>query len=150
MHAKDIMITDVICVRKEDTLTQVMSVLMKNHVGGVPVVDNDNQLVGMVTEKDLVTSENGLNISSYMEFMTSILLLDGKNPDTIDIQRFNSMTAQDIMSTHVYAVQPAATVEEIASLMMNRHINRIPVVDENNTLLGIIGRSDLLPILIKQ
>ncbi len=150
MYAKDIMITDVICVRKEDALTQVMSVLMKNHVGGVPVVDDDNKLVGMVTEKDLVTSENGLNISSYMEFMTSILLLDGKNPDTFDIQRFNSMTAQDIMSTHVYAVQSAATVEEIASLMMNRHINRIPVVDENNTLLGIIGRSDLLPILIKQ
>ena len=42
-----------------------------------------------------------------------------------------------------------ATIEEIVSLMMNRHINRIPVIDKENKLVGIIGRSDLLPILMK-
>ena len=78
MRAKDVMIKNVIFINKEDKLEEIISVLMQNHVSGVPVIDKDNHLVGMVTEKDLVTKEEGLNISSYMEFMASILFVDGK------------------------------------------------------------------------
>ena len=78
MRAKDVMIENVIFINKEDKLDEIISVLMQNHVSGVPVIDKDNHLVGMVTEKDLVTKEKGLNISSYMEFMASILFIDGK------------------------------------------------------------------------
>ena len=66
MRAKDIMSNNVIFVKKEDKLKEVVGVLMQNHVSGVPVIDHDNQLIGIVTEKDLVTKEKGLNISSYM------------------------------------------------------------------------------------
>ena len=61
----------------------------------------------------------------------------------------NYLTASDIMSSPVYAVHLDATIGEIASIMMNRRINRIPVINERNQLVGIIGRSDLLPTLIK-
>ena len=149
MRAQDVMRRNVIFIKKEDELDEIISVLMQNHVGGVPVIDKDNHLVGMVTEKDLVTKEKGLNISSYMEFMASILFIDGKKLANVSKNKIQTLTAQDVMSTPVYAVHLEATIEEIVSLMMNRHINRIPVIDKENKLVGIIGRNDLLPILIK-
>lgn len=149
MRAKDIMCHNVIFVRKEDRLNEVVSVLMQNHVSGVPVIDQDNHLIGMVTEKDLVTNEKGLNISSYMEFVASILFVDGKKLWQETSRDFRYLTAQDVMTTPVYSVRMEATIEEVVSLMMNRHINRIPVIDGQSRLVGIIGRSDLLPILIK-
>ncbi|MBE6023612.1 MAG: CBS domain-containing protein [Cellulosilyticum sp.] len=149
MRAKDVMIKNVIFIKKEDKLEEIISVLMQNHVSGVPVLDKENHLVGMVTEKDLVTKEKGLNISSYMEFMASIFFIDGKLLRSVNKKKIETLTAADVMSTPVYAVHLEATIEEIVSLMMNRHINRIPVIDKENKLVGIIGRNDLLPILIK-
>lgn len=149
MRAKDVMIRNVIYIKKQDKLDQIISVLMQNHVSGVPVLDHENRVVGMVTEKDLVTKEKALNISSYMEFMASILFIGGNKFKEVSEKKIETLTAQDIMSTPVYAVHLEATIEEIVSIMMNRHINRIPVIDFENKLVGIIGRSDLLPILIK-
>lgn len=149
MRAKDVMIKNVIFINKEDKLDEIISVLMQNHVSGVPVIDKNNHLVGMVTEKDLVTKEKGLNISSYMEFMASILFVDGKLLGNVNKKKIEALTAADVMSTPVYAVHLEATIEEIVSLMMNRRINRIPVIDKENKLVGIIGRNDLLPVLIK-
>lgn len=149
MRAKDVMMRNVIYIKKEDRLNEIISVLRQNHVSGVPVLDKDNHLVGMVTEKDLVTKEKGLNISSYMEFMASILVVDGDKLAGVSRKRIEGLIASDVMSTPVYAVHLEATIEEIVSIMMNRHINRIPVIDKENKLVGIIGRSDLLPILIK-
>ena len=151
MRAKDVMIENVIFINKEDKLDEIISVLMQNHVSGVPVIDKDNHLVGMVTEKDLVTKEKGLNISSYMEFVANILFIDGKKTLFKETSKdLQFLTAKDIMTAPVYSVREEATIAEVVSLMMNRHINRIPVIDDENKLVGIIGRSDLLPILIKE
>lgn len=151
MRAKDIMSNNVIFVKKEDKLKEVVGVLMQNHVSGVPVIDHDNQLIGIVTEKDLVTKEKGLNISSYMEFVANILFIDGKKTLFKETSKdLQFLTAKDIMTAPVYSVREEATIAEVVSLMMNRHINRIPVIDDENKLVGIIGRSDLLPILIKE
>ena len=149
MRAKDVMIKNVIFIKKEDKLDEIISVLVQNHVSGVPVIDKDDRLVGMVTEKDLVTKEKGLNISSYMEYMASILFIDGEIQHKHKYRHLNYLTASDIMSSPVYAVHVDATIGEIASIMVNRRINRIPVINEKNQLVGIIGRSDLLPTLIK-
>ena len=149
MYAKDIMIQHVISIQKEAKLDEIISVLMQNHISGVPVVDSNNCLIGMVTEKDLVTKEKGLNISSYMEFMASILFIDGKLIENVNKKKIETLTAEDVMSTPVYAVHLETSIEEIVSLMMNRRINRIPVIDNQRKLIGIIGRNDLLPILMK-
>ena len=105
--------------------------------------------MGIITERDLVTHKKGFNISSYMEFVASILSIDGKKLLGDKYESLHTLTAYDVMTAPVYAVPQDATIEEIVTLMMNRHINRIPVIDEEHKLVGIIGRNDLLPILIK-
>lgn len=149
MRAKDIMKKNVIFVTKNEKVKEIVSILMQNHISGVPVVDQNRQLIGIVTEKDLITKEKGLNISSYMEFIASILFIDGEIQYKGNYQNLIYLTAADIMSSPVYAVHLNATIDEIASIMVNRHINRIPVIDEEKRLVGIIGRGDLLPTLIK-
>lgn len=149
MRAKDIMKKNVICVSKDEKVKEIVSILMQNHVSGVPVVDHNRQLIGIVTEKDLITKEKGLNVSSYMEFIASILFVDGEMKYKGNYQNLRYLTAMDIMSSPVYSVHLNATIDEIASIMVNRHINRIPVIDEEKRLVGIIGRSDLLPALLK-
>lgn len=148
MRAKDVMRTNVILVRKDDKLEYIIRLLMYNHISGVPVVDMDNHLLGVVSEQDIVVKRQGLNISSYMEYMTSILFIDGNKPNETIMKKIDSVTAADVMTTPAYAVHPDATVTDVVILMMNRQINRIPVVDSNNKLLGIIGRNDLLPLLL--
>lgn len=149
MRAKDIMKKNVIFVSKEEKVKRIVSILMQNHVSGVPVLDKNRRLIGIVTEKDLVTKEKGLNISSYMEFIANTLFIDGEMQYEHKYRHLNYLTASDIMSSPVYAVHVDATIDEIASIMVNRRINRIPVINEKQQLVGIIGRSDLLPTLIK-
>lgn len=148
MRAKDVMRKNVILARKDDKLEYIIKLLMYNHVSGVPVVDIDNHLLGVVSEQDIVVKRQGLNISSYMEYMTSILFIDGDKPNDLIKKKIDSITAADVMTTPAYAVHPDATVTDVVILMMNRQINRVPVVDEDNKLLGIIGRNDLLPLLL--
>lgn len=148
MRAKDVMRKNVILARKDDKLEYIIKLLMYNHVSGVPVVDMENRLLGIVSEQDIVVKREGLNISSYMEYMTSILFIDGDKPNDLIKKKIDSITASDVMTTPAYAVHPDATVTDVVILMMNRQINRVPVVDEDNKLLGIIGRNDLLPLLL--
>ncbi len=150
MRAKDIMQRQVVFVRNEEVLMEVINILMQHQISGVPVINENNQLVGVVSEKDLMTKEKGLNISSYMTVMTSILSIDGKKQLVQSRERLQKATAEEVMSTPAFAVHEDATVEEIVSLMMNRRINRIPVINNDNKLIGIIGRTDLLPLLINR
>lgn len=149
MRAKDLMKKNVVFISKEENVKEIVSILMQNHISGVPVIDQNNQLIGIVTEKDLITKEKGFNISSYMEFIASILFIDGHMHFKSKYEKLKHLTARDIMSAPVYTVHLDATIDEIASIMVNRHINRLPVINEHNELVGIIGRGDLLPALIK-
>lgn len=148
MTAKDIMKKQVICVREMDTVEEVIKVILQNNVSGVPVITEDREVVGIVTQKDLMTCERGLNISSYIYFVGSILSIDGVDKSDDEFKKIVERVAKDIMSSPVYSVNEDATLNEIASVMVNRHINRVPVVDKNHKLVGIVSRGDLLPMLI--
>lgn len=150
MRARDVMKKNVIFVKESDSVKDVLEILMGNHISGVPVVDKNNQVTGVVTEKDLLTHKKGLNISSCIQFLESILFIDGDLNYSINQEKMMTLTAQDIMSTPAYVVSLDAPTAEIASIMVNRHINRVPVIDKDRRLVGIIGRSDLLPILINE
>lgn len=148
MRARNIMKKGVVFVKEDDSIEEVLRILMKNNVSGVPVIDKDNQVLGVVTEKDLITKEKGLNIPSYIEFVASILFIDGDLKYNTNHEKVITLTAKEIMSTPAYTVYLDASVEEIASIMVNRRINHVPVIDKDRKLVGIIGRGDLLPLLI--
>ncbi len=133
---------DVISVKTTDTLMEVVKLMRDNHISGVPVLDESNKLRGIISESDI------LKLVEYKPFLVPFLELLEKHPgDMQDIVRTASKRkVVDVMSQPPIAVSPDTLISESALLMWNKKLNRLPVVDRNGNLLGIVTRADLLKI----
>jgi len=147
LTARDIMTTDPITVTTAMTVTDAARTMVDNSVGALPVVEDD-KLVGLVSEGDLIMQD------VKMEFPTYIHLLDGLIMYPPATARFESelkkavgATVGDVMTSKPITVQVDAPVEDIATLMVDRDVSRVPVLD-GEKLVGIVSKSDIVRSLI--
>lgn len=149
-NAKKIMTSPVISVKMETSLAEVVKLMAQHHISGVPVVNDDNVVVGIISETDIVDYSSKTHvvrligsskwISPYTEVSDIAVFRKG-------FEILARAKAQDVMSTKVSTVKEDASTEEIARLMKRRNINRIPVVDSNGKLIGVITRSNVVRYL---
>lgn len=140
MNAIDIMTRDVVTVTAETPVPLVVKLLLARGISGVPVVDANNAVVGVVSEGDLLRrAELGTQKrrGAWLTFFTGTASL------AEDYVRAHGACAADIMTRDVACVAPQTPVAEIADLMEDRRIKRVPVVD-GARLVGIVSRSNLL------
>jgi len=109
-----VMTTQVIAIHKGMTCRDAIDAFVKNHVASLPVVDDSNQLVGIVTETDM--------------------LMVGSS----------SQKVMDVLTKQVITVQPSCSVSRVMRLFQSRKVRCIPVVDDNRKLIGVIGRKEVL------
>ncbi len=150
MLAKDIMEKKVISVDGNMLVEEVAKILVKNKISGVPVIDEKKQVIGIVTEADLLSKEKEPRFPSYIEFLGSIIYIEGVQQYEEDLRKLVASKAKEIMTTPAYTVEENATIEEVAALMVEKRINRVPVVNINSELVGIISRADMLKPLLNQ
>jgi CBS domain-containing protein len=138
---KDVMTRSVITVEADETVQRAAQKLAENRIAGAPVVSK-GRVVGMLTEQDIVRAmlppiplEGRL---SMLEVLTH--LDDVKNRPTMK-------TVRDAMSTLVVETSPEASVWEAATEMENRGVNRLPVLEKDGTLVGIVSRADLVRLM---
>jgi CBS domain-containing protein len=145
--AKDIMTSPVITVHPETSVVDLAKLLTEHHINGVPVVDDAENLVGIVTEADLIDQKKKLHIPSVIFFLDSAIFLE--NPKRLDkeLRKMAGTTVGDICTRNVVTVEGETPVEEVASLMAERHVNTIPVMNEGK-IIGIIGRGDLIRSIV--
>ena len=131
---------NVISVRTTDTLTKAIKTLRENHISGAPVLDENNDLKGVISESDI------LKMIEHKPFLVPFLELLEEHPDDIlDAARIASKEkVGNIMSKPPITVNPSTSVSEAAMLMWNKKVNRLPVVDKKGNMIGIIARADLL------
>jgi CBS domain-containing protein len=143
LAAADVMTTDVITVSSETTIRDVATLLHSKRISGVPVVDAAGNILGIVTEGDLVIREAivGEHRRSWW-----LALFDDPTVLARDYAKTHGRIARDVMTTSVISVGPAATLPEIAKTLERHRIKRVPVVKDNK-LIGIITRSNLLQAL---
>jgi CBS domain-containing protein len=115
--AKDIMTQTVITVKEDLILTDVIKLLLRWHISGIPVVDDDNNLLGIITEHDVVN-----------------FTISGNAADT---------KAREVMTKHVETCAPDTLFAQIVNDFASRQIRRIPVV-ENGKVVGIVSRRDII------
>lgn len=144
MKAKDIMTKDVITVTKDATVENVTELLIKNDISGVPVVNEDNEVIGMVTETDLIFRDKDIHIPSYVPLLGGFILLESVKKFEKDLKKMAGYKVEDIMTTPVAKVYEDQEVKEVVNIMLNKKINRVPVIDKEGKLKGIIARSDVL------
>lgn len=117
--ARDVMTPDPACCTPSTTLDQVARMMVQNNCGEIPVIDVNDQPIGVVTDRDIV----------------SRVVADGKNPI--------AYTAETCMSQPVVTVKADDPIEHVVSTMERHQIRRVPVVDERGCCEGIIAQADL-------
>lgn len=136
-NVKDVMSTHVMAVRQNATFKEIATMLHAQHVSAFPVLDDENKVIGVVSEADLLTKE----------------ALAGSVPGGlrgIVRQRERSLasaiTAAELMTTPAVTIGPNEPVTRAARLMYSRHVKRLPVTSDDGTLIGIVTRSDVLSV----
>ncbi|NLB18839.1 MAG: CBS domain-containing protein [Syntrophomonadaceae bacterium] len=148
MIARDIMTTNVVTVKLTDKVEDVAKLLVENKISGVPVVDDEMKLLGILSENDLIIKSRDLNIPFYITLFDSIIFLENPNKFKDDLRKFTGIEVRDVMTTRAITVNEDADIREVANLMTKKGINRVPIVRDNK-LVGIISRHDLLKTLVK-
>lgn len=149
MVAKDIMEQNVYSVTKDVKVDKVIEILLKNKISGVPVVDRDNKVIGVVTEADLIEKEKEPRLPSYIEVLGSIIYIEGVKKYEDELKKMVATNVEEIMTTDVLTVHQEAEVEDIAKIMVEQKVNRVPVVDDKGSLVGIISRNDMIKLLLQ-
>lgn len=137
MQAKDVMTTRVITAQEETRVHDLVRLLLEHRISAVPVVDEDQRVLGMVSEGDLLLAPE--TPSGRQVWWLSALMVGG----TIDFDRIHSSTAGDVMSRPVVTVNEDTELHEIARVLERRHIKRVPVLRDGK-LAGIVSRANLL------
>jgi len=139
MKIKDVMTTNVFTVPTGRTLKETAQLLCDKGISGVPVVDDDGIVVGVISEADILFKERGPDRRRGGSFAWLFY------PDTIENEaKLDARTAGEAMSQPPLTIGPNRPVGEAASRMLDERVNRMPVVDEAGTLLGIVTRADLV------
>lgn len=146
MFAKDIMTTKVITVLPDAQMQEIAQLLLKNHISAVPVVNAEGKLVGVVSEGDL-TGRNTIHRIERSQWWLN-LLAEGEEiaPEFLKSIQQHSYKASDIMSSPVISVNATTDVKEVARLLTEHRINRVPVL-EDGCIAGIVSRADLLRVI---
>jgi CBS domain-containing protein len=142
MNISQIMTTEVVTVSPDTPLKDVAALLVRHRIAGLPVCEPDGTVVGVVSEGDILWKETGLRVGANGMIARILNVADG------DDKRIGAMTAGEAMTAPAATIEPGATVAQAAKLMIDRQINRLPVVHEG-TLVGIVARSDLVRAFLR-
>ncbi|WP_330347120.1 CBS domain-containing protein [Streptomyces sp. NBC_00582] len=120
----EVMTFDVVEARPETSFKDVVRLLDRHRISGLPVVDDDDKVVGVISETDLIRRQASRPVS-------------------------RAVTARELMSTPAITVHPEQRIADAARLMERRGVERLPVVDEEDRLIGIATRRDLLRVFLR-
>lgn len=125
LEAKDIMTTGLITVTEQTPVREAIDILAENKITGLPVIDGDNRLVGIISEKDIL-------IMAYH-----------KITHTCD-EVVNSRKVSDVMTSEVISFRPDDNLADICQVIMSNPFRRVPVVDDDGRLVGLVSRKDII------
>jgi CBS domain-containing protein len=143
LTVKDIMKTEVVTVGPDTSVQELTDLLAENKISGVPVVDANRTVVGIVTDSDVILQDADLHFPYYIPFLDSVIYLESFHTFRERYRKVFGSKVSEIMSSEVITISPDASIHEAATLMADRKVNRLPVTDKRR-LVGLITRSDIV------
>ncbi|MGX1372636.1 CBS-domain-containing membrane protein [Streptomyces canus] len=137
----DLMTTSVVKVRRDTGFKELAKLLAEHDITAVPVVDDEDHAVGVVSEADLLRKEAAQ--------LDPAGLLPVLRPRPTDRAKAEATTAEGLMSSPAVTARPQWTAVEAAQVMERHHVKRLPVVDEADRLVGLVSRADLLRVFLR-
>lgn len=154
---EEAMQTDVIKFKDVDTISYVSKVLREKKISGAPIVDENNKVIGVVSEGDIMKliEVHSPNINLILPVPLDLIELPVRMRLELDemaegVARAASVLIGEIMTKKVISINKDASISDAAEIMDSHKINRLPVVDEDAKLIGIITRGDIIGALGKK
>ena len=148
----DIMDPDPVTVTPETPVEQVVRALRRAELTGLPVVTESRRLLGIVTEGDLVMAgdEGDLHLPHFIELFGGIVFLESHKHFEERLKRATAAKARDMMTEDPVTIGPDADIHDAGRLISRSGHNRLPVVDADDHLVGIVTRADVLEALTRE
>lgn len=147
LQAKDIMSTEVITVGMEMGVGELAALLSEKHISGVPVLDDDGGLVGVVTENDLIDQTKKFHIPTVVSILDSVIFLESPLKMDKEMKKMTGTTVADLVSRDPRRVTEETTLAEIATIMAEKGVHTLPVM-RGKELVGVVGKSDIIRTMI--
>jgi len=146
LRARDIMTKELITVSPKTEIMKAAKILLEKGINGIPVVDS-GRLVGILCQSDLIAQQKKLPIPSLFTLLDGFIPLQSAKHFEKAFKKIAATTVADSMTPDPITVQSDTSIEEIASLMVDKNFHTIPVVD-GGKLVGIVGKEDVLRTLM--
>jgi CBS domain-containing protein len=143
LKARDIMTKEVISVSPSTTIEEFARVLVDKRISGAPVVDEKGELIGIVTENDLIRKNKRFHIPTIVRLFDAFIMLQSQSMIEAEIKAMAAVTVEDIYIKKVFTVSEDTNLDELASLMADKKVHLVPVV-EGKSIKGIIGKIDII------
>ncbi len=146
--AREIMTTEIITVKKETSIRELAELFTTHRIGSIPVVDDGGNLIGIVSESDLIEQDKNFHIPTVISLFDWIIYLESEKKFEKELKKMTAQTVGDIYTEDVATVNPDTPLSDIADIMSRNKIHSLPVVD-GNRMVGIVSRIDLIRTFIK-
>ena len=147
LTAQDLMTANVIAVTKETEVRELAKIFADNKISGAPVLDGLGKVIGVVTESDLIFQNKKVHIPTAVAILDAFFFLE--NPDKMEqeIKKIAGTKVEDIYTGDIITVRQNTPLDEVATLMAEKKIHTLPVLDEQDELVGVIGKSDIIRMI---
>jgi CBS domain-containing protein len=151
LTVRDIMDPELVTVTPEDDIETLVRLLRRAELPGVPVVNEGGRCVGIVTEADLVISDEqgDLHLPHYIELFGGVVFLEPLRRFEERLRKAVGLTVGDIMTSELTTIEPDAGVHEAGRVIAESGHNRLPVI-EHGRLVGVVTRVDVLEALTRE
>jgi CBS domain-containing protein len=143
MLVQDVMTKDVVSITKYESIMQVANILTEKNISGLPVVDKEKKLIGIITQADILSMVGVGREHTFKDLLKYML------GEPLPVRRLGDHVG-DIMTSPALTIKPDANIAEAVRIMDEKRIRRLTVVDDTNTLIGILTRADILKAVIKK
>jgi CBS domain-containing protein len=147
LKVKDIMTADVVSVTPQTDIGYAAKLLLEKKINGVPVVDDQGMVVGILCQSDLIVQQKKFPVPSLFTLLDGFVPMTSMKRLEADLQKMSAATVADAMSSNPVTVTPETTIEETANLMVEKNIHTLPVM-QKGALVGIVGKQDILRTLL--
>ena len=147
--AGDIMTTHVITVSPETEILQAVQLLLENRINGLPVIDDQDRLVGIVCQSDLIVQQKRVRVPSLFTLLDGYISLSSARHFEREVEKIAASQVRQAMTPNPASIAPETPVEEVATLMVEKNYHTLPVVSDGR-LVGIVGKEDMLRTIMQE
>jgi len=145
----DVMTKEVITVTKEMPIRELAELFARHRISTAPVVNDNGDLLGVVTESDLIEQDKNLHIPTVISLFDWVIYLESEKKFERELQKMTGQTVGDIFLKEVVTVLPTTPLSTVADLMSSQKLHALPVV-EGKKVVGMVARIDLIRTMIGQ